>query len=56
MKVDPASIDVAGDPPGADAVPCAIQPSGFLLALSDDWQVEAVSANVSHFLGLEPSG
>jgi light-regulated signal transduction histidine kinase (bacteriophytochrome)/CheY-like chemotaxis protein len=32
----------------------AIQPMGFLLALSQDWVVERVSANVERFLGLTP--
>lgn len=38
----------------ADGVPCSIQASGFLLALSDTWRVECASANVGMFLGREP--
>ncbi|MCA1653451.1 MAG: GAF domain-containing protein [Sphingomonadales bacterium] len=36
--------------------PCAIQPHGFLLALSDDWLVEHASLNVGDFLGRDPRG
>ena len=32
----------------------AIQPIGFLLALSSDWLIERVSANLADFLGIEP--
>lgn len=32
----------------------SIQPAGFLLALSDEWMVERVSANVGDFLGRRP--
>lgn len=38
----------------AAAAPSTIQPSGFLLALSGDWQVEGASANTGRFLGREP--
>jgi light-regulated signal transduction histidine kinase (bacteriophytochrome) len=33
----------------------AIQPTGFLLALTADWMVARASANVAEFLGSEPS-
>lgn len=29
---------------------CAIQPAGFLLALSENWSIEAVSANIGEFV------
>lgn len=32
----------------------AIQPVGFLIALSADWVIARVSANIQHFLGLAP--
>lgn len=32
----------------------AIQPIGFLIALSTDWMISRVSANVEHFFGLPP--
>jgi light-regulated signal transduction histidine kinase (bacteriophytochrome)/CheY-like chemotaxis protein len=35
-------------------VPGAIQPVGFLIALTSDWQVARVSANVGDFLGQAP--
>ncbi|RIY00266.1 GAF domain-containing protein [Aureimonas flava] len=35
-------------------VPGSIQPVGFLLALTSDWMVARVSANVERFLGLAP--
>ncbi|WP_185983448.1 GAF domain-containing protein [Aureimonas mangrovi] len=35
-------------------VPGSIQPAGFLLALTSDWMVARVSANVAQFLGLAP--
>lgn len=38
----------------ADRTPRSIQPTGFLLALTEDWRVVCASANVGTFLGLEP--
>lgn len=32
----------------------AIQPSGFLLALTSDWLVARVSANIGDYLGSRP--
>lgn len=55
MKTDPTSIgQVDGRASDAGSVSRSIQPSGFLLALSDDWQVECASANVATFLDLDP--
>ena len=56
MTVEAASTEAEECVPRADApaAPSTIQPSGFLLALSDDWQVEGASANIGRFLGCEP--
>lgn len=45
--------DVEGSVSGVGVLPRAIQPSGFLVALTEDWRVECASANVSTFLNLE---
>lgn len=53
MTVDTASTKVE-ERASVGETSCSIQPSGFLLALSDDWRVECASANVGAFLALEP--
>ena len=55
MNTDPTRTGQGeGRASGADSVSHSIQPSGFLLALSDEWQVECASANVASFLAFEP--
>ncbi len=51
--MDTSGINVEGGTSGVGSLPRSIQPSGFLLALSGDWQVECASANVGAFLGQE---
>lgn len=48
--------DVEGHVSMRGTAPRSIQSSGFLLALTHDWRVECVSANVGQFLGAEPAG
>ncbi|MDQ3144095.1 MAG: GAF domain-containing protein [Pseudomonadota bacterium] len=47
-------VQKSGQPASTALDARSIQPAGFLLALSADWIVERVSANVGGFLGREP--
>ncbi len=51
--MDTTEIDVEGRTSDVGALPRSIQPSGFLIALAEDWRVECASANVGAFLGLD---
>lgn len=51
--MDTNEINVEERASGVDSSPRSIQPSGFLIAMSGDWQVECASANVGAFLSRE---
>ncbi len=51
--MDAINTEVGGSMSGAGIMPLTVQPSGFLLGLSEDWRVECASANVGTFLGIE---
>ena len=58
-NADPATAGSAVDLTNCDRepiqIPGLIQPFGFLVAFTADWMVSRVSANIAHFIGMEPA-
>ncbi|MEG3124255.1 HWE histidine kinase domain-containing protein [Sphingomonas sp. GB1N7] len=54
IEADPSEVDLTNCDREPIHVPGLIQPFGFLVAVSTDWLVSRVSANVGDFSGLSP--